>query len=262
MRGCVAGTVSLQLSIRWSFGTVSDTARELTDSPAEPAHPLLRGTAAVLSGLLTAICIGWALDIPSYLGVAFYTEQLLSLVLGLALATVYYTSRGAAMRIAERSLARRRAGDDRARCGRVGFVEYQRLLNDVPYYTPQVVGLSIILVPLVLEAVRRCTGWALLLIVVVFIGYSLLAHYAPMAIRGKPSDFFPLITYLAFDTNAMLGTPLRVGTVVVALFLWMGDLLIRSGGGEFFKDIARRAAGPQARRHRPRSASSARRCSA
>ena len=65
-------------------------------------------------------------------------------------------------------------------------VEYQRLLNDVPYYTPEVVGLSVILVPLVLEAMRRCTGWALLLIVLVFIGYGLVAQFAPMAIRGKP----------------------------------------------------------------------------
>jgi TRAP transporter 4TM/12TM fusion protein len=220
---------------------VSDeTARELTDSPAEPAHPLLRGAAAVLSGLLTAICIGWALDIPSYLGVAFYTEQLLSLVLGLALATVYYT-------VSWRGYAHRGTfpwldvvlGTIALAAGAWVSVEYQRLLNDVTYYTPEIVGLSIILVPLVLEAVRRCTGWALLLIVIVFIGYALLAQYAPMAIRGKPSAFFPLITYLAFDTNAMLGSPLRVGAEVVALFLWMGDMLIRAGGGEFFLDLAR-----------------------
>ena len=140
-------------------------------------------------------------------------------------------------------------------------VEYQRLLNDVTYYTPEIVGLSIILLPLVLEAVRRCTGWALLRIVIVFIVYALLAQYAPMVIRGKPSDFFPLMTYLALDTNAMLGTPLRVGAEVVVLFLFMGDMLIRAGGGEFFIDLARAclAAGAAAP---PRSASSVRRFSA
>jgi TRAP transporter 4TM/12TM fusion protein len=220
---------------------VSDeTAQELTDPPAEPPHTLLRGAAAVLSGLLTAICVGWALDIPSYLGVAFYTEQLLSLVLGLALATVYYTVswRGYAHRGTFPWLDVVLGTIALAACTWFS-AEYQRLLNDVTYYTPEVVGLSVILVPLVLEAMRRCTGWALLLIVVVFIGYALLAQYAPMAIRGKPSAFFPLITYLAFDTNAMLGSPLRVGAEVVALFLWMGDMLIRAGGGEFFLDLAR-----------------------
>ena len=47
------------------------------------------------------------------------------------------------------------------------------------------------------------------------------------------------MTYLAFDTNAMLGSPLKVGAEVVVLFLWMGDMLIRAGGGEFFLDLAR-----------------------
>ncbi len=213
---------------------------EHTGVSAEPLHPLLRGFAAVLSGLLTAICVGWALDIPSYLGVAFYTEQLLSLVLGLALATVYYTVswRGHPHRDGFPWFDAVLGTIALAACAWLSF-QYARLLNDVTYYTPEVIGLSIIIVPLVLEAMRRCTGWALLLIVVVFVGYALLAQYAPMAIRGKPSAFFPLMTYLAFDTNAMLGSPLRVGAEVVVLFLWMGDMLIRAGGGEFFLDLAR-----------------------
>ena len=159
MRGCSAGAVPLQPSIRWSSWN-----RERRDSPRtyrlhlpEPAHPLLRRAAAVLGGLLTATCVSWALDIPSYLGVAFYTEQLLSLVLGFALATVYYTVSwsGHAHRgtfpwldIALGTIAL-------AACAWFS-VEYQRLLNDVPYYTLEIVGLSVLLVPLVLEAMRRC----------------------------------------------------------------------------------------------------------
>ena len=217
-----------------------ETAREITESPAEPAHPLLRGAAAILGGLLTSICVGWALDIPSYLGVAFYTEQLLSLVLGFGLATVYFTVSwsGHAHRGTFPWLDFALGTIALAACAWFS-VEYQRLLNDVPYYTPEIVGLSVLLVPLVLEAMRRCTGWALLLIVLVFIGYGLIAQFAPMAIRGKATAFFPLITYLAFDTNAMLGSPLKVGAEVVVLFLWMGDMLIRAGGGEFFLDLAR-----------------------
>jgi TRAP transporter 4TM/12TM fusion protein len=224
-----------------TFGSVSDeTAEKLTDLPAEPVHPLLRGSAAVLGALLTAICVGWALDVPNYLGVAFYTEQLLSLVLGLALGIVYFTVswRGRPHRGTIPWLDVMLGTIALVACVWISF-QYQRLLNDVSYYTPEVVILSVILVPLVLEAMRRCTGWALLVIVLVFVCYALLAEYAPMAIRGKPTAFVPLITYLAFDTNAMFGSPLRVGVEVVALFLWMGDMLIRAGGGEFFLDFAR-----------------------
>jgi TRAP transporter 4TM/12TM fusion protein len=186
------------------------------------------------------ICIAWALNIPSRLGVAFYTEQLLVLTLGLAIGIIFFSlswhgkpHRG---RVPALDILLGIAG---VAVGCWISFHYQRLLDDVSYYTPEILTLSIVIVPLVLEALRRCTGWALLLIVFFFIGYGLVAHYAPMALRGKPADFIPLITYLAFDTNAMLGSPLKVGAEIVILFLWMGEALIRAGGGEFFIDLAR-----------------------
>ena len=71
----------------------------------------------------------------------------------------------------------------------------------------------------------------------------------PEAIRGKPQIPEALLVYLAFDPSALYGTPLVVGTTIVIMFIWLGDLLIASGGGEFFKDIAvammgRKRAGP------------------
>ena len=58
-----------------------------------------------------------------------------------------------------------------------------------------------------------------------------------------------MLVYLAFDPSALYGAPLVVGTTIVIMFIWLGDLLIASGGGEFFKDIAvammgRKRAGP------------------
>jgi TRAP transporter 4TM/12TM fusion protein len=41
----------------------------------------------------------------------------------------------------------------------------------------------------------------------------------------------------------MFGTPLVVGSTIVIMFLWLGEVLIRSGGGDFFKDIAMAAMG-------------------
>jgi len=194
---------------------------------------------AFFGAILTAACIAWSLDVPSYLGVAFYTQQLLAFTLGLGLAIVFFSVswRG------KPHQGRFPWLDVLIGLFALGIclwiaVEYQRLLDDVPYYTPEVIWLSVVIVPLVLEALRRCTGWALTSVVLVFIIYALIAHLAPIEIRGKPSDFFPLMTYLAFDTNAMLGSPLKIGVEVVILFLFMGDMLIRAGGGEFFIDLA------------------------
>jgi TRAP transporter 4TM/12TM fusion protein len=57
-------------------------------------------------------------------------------------------------------------------------------------------------------------------------------------LRGRPVNPGPLAVYLAFDPSAVFGSPLVVGSTIVLMFLWMGDALVRSGGGEFFKDIS------------------------
>jgi len=196
--------------------------------------------ASTLGAILTLICVGWALNVPSRLGVAFYTEQLLVLAVGLAVGVIFFSLSWRGKPHAGRlPLIDILFGIAAVFIGCWMSTQYQRLLDDVSYYTPEIVALSVLIVPLVLEALRRCTGMALLLIVIFFVCYGLVAHYAPMALRGKPADFIPLITYLAFDTNAMLGSPVKVGAEIVILFLLMGEALIRAGGGEFFIDLAR-----------------------
>jgi len=218
---------------------VTDISWEQAETLPEPANPLLKAGASVLGAALTLCCVAWALELPSYMGLAFYTEQFLCVVIGLALATTFLSiswrrkPQGGRLPVLDVALAAISLGV----CGWITF-SYPRLLNDVPYYTPEIVGLSVVLVPLVLEGLRRCTGWALLSVVLVFVAYALVAHLMPMAIRGKPAEPVPLITYLAFDTSAMFGSPMKVGATVVIVFLWMGEALIRAGGGEFFKDLA------------------------
>jgi TRAP transporter 4TM/12TM fusion protein len=196
--------------------------------------------AAWLGATLTVVCVAWALNVASYLGFAFYTEQVLVLTLGLAVGVVFlsFSWRGTP-HAGPVPWIDALLGTLAVAIGCWISFQYQRLLDDVPYYTPEIVALSVLIVPLVLEALRRCTGWALLLVVIAFMGYALIAHLAPLAVRGRPAELVPLLTYLAFDTNAMLGSPLKVGVEVVILFLWMGDALIRAGGGEFFIDLAK-----------------------
>ena len=207
---------------------------------ADPSNPALRVIIAVLAAVLTAACIAWSLDAPSRLGVAFFTQQLLALVLGLGLGIIYFS-------VSWRGKPHE-AGFPwfDVLLGIVGLgvslwicIEYERLLNDVSYYTPEVIWLSAVLIPLVLEALRRCTGWALMTVVLCFIAYALVAEFAPLVIRGKAATFPQVMSYLAFDTNALFGSPLKVGAEVVILFLFMGDILIRGGGGEFFIDLAK-----------------------
>ena len=73
--------------------------------------------------------------------------------------------------------------------------------------------------------------------------YAMVAHLMPADIRGKPQAIGPLVVYLSFDPSAVFGSPLLIGSTVVIMFIWMGETLMRSGGGEFFRDLALAAMG-------------------
>jgi TRAP transporter 4TM/12TM fusion protein len=219
---------------------------ESVRTPADPLHKLLVNVFGVA---LTLVCLGWVGQVPYYLGTAFYLEQFLAIVLGLALALAYNA-------LDWRGKPHGKFSPADCALGLIGLGTavwiakgWAYLLQDVSYRTPEILILSAIMLVLVLEGLRRCTGWGLLSVIAGFFVYATVAHLMPDALRGKPQNPEALLVYLAFDPSALYGTPLVVGSTIVIMFIWLGDLLIRSGGGEFFKDIAvaamgRKRAGP------------------
>ena len=47
----------------------------------------------MLGATITLLCLGWAVNVPYYFGTAFYQEQFLATVLGLALALAFNAAR-------------------------------------------------------------------------------------------------------------------------------------------------------------------------
>ena len=216
---------------------LDDKLAALLEPVAVPTDPVLRVVTQILSGLMTILCLAWVLSVPQYLGTAFYTEQLLALVLGLAISIAYYS-------VNFRGTRQRGFPHLDIVLGTLGLavgiwvsIHYPRLLLDVAFRTPEVLIISGIMILLVLEALRRCTGWALLGVVLFFLAYAMVAHLAPIELRGRPVNPGPLAVYLAFDPSAVFGTPLAIGTTIVMMYLWMGEVLFKGGGGEFFNDI-------------------------
>ena len=214
-----------------------------------PTDPIHKRLVAVIGAVVTLLCLGWALNIPYYFGTAFYQEQFLAAVLGLALALAFNA-------VDRHGKPHTKFSPIDLLLGALGLgaalwtaAGWDYLLQDVSYRTPEVLVLSAIILGLVLEGLRRCTGWGLLSVVIGFFVYATVAHLMPESLRGKPQDPEALLVYLAFDPSALYGSPLVVGATIVIMFIWLGDLLIASGGGEFFKDIAmalmgRKRAGP------------------
>jgi len=200
---------------------------------------------AVVTGVLTAICLLWVLDLPRYLGRAFYREQFLAPVLGLAIAAMFLSV----------PAGKRRGGQPpwydwvlaALGLGTMLWItaQYPRLLIDLAFRTPEVVALGAIILVLVMEGLRRTTGYALFVVVAIFLAYAMIGHFVPGQFRARPVDFDWMLVYLSFDPSALFGTPLTVGATVVVIFIWMGQLLFKAGGGQFFTDIAMALMGRQ-----------------
>lgn len=117
-------------------------------------------------------------------------------------------------------------------------IEYQRFLMDFAYLTLEMQILGAIAIALTLEAIRRATGWILLSLIGVFVLYALFGDAVPAPLTGTNVTVEELAIYLAFDPNALLGTPLSVVATIVIVFILFGKVLVKTGCGEFFIDLA------------------------
>ena len=194
-----------------------------------------------LAGILTLVAVGQAASLPSRLGYAFYTEQFLALVLGLSLGIIFL--------VTGRS---EQSETDDGRSGPLDWglsvlglvlglyvmVAYPRLLSSAISMPVDALIVGALLFLLVLEGLRRAVGWTLVIVVLVIVGYGLIGHLVPGALQTRAVAPERLAIYLAFDPNGLLGLTLNVAATVVVAFVFFGQLLLRSGGADFFNDIA------------------------
>ncbi len=208
------------------------------EGPA-PADPALRYVRPVLAALLTSGSLAWSADLYRDVGLVLFPEQFLSGMLGIALALVFlhYPAR----RGSERT--RVPAGDLVAAALGLGAGAYVAVV--FPELSERLDGdpldgliVSVIFVVLCIEGLRRSVGNSLTVVVAVCIVYSLVGHLMPGALETRQIEFRSFLTYLALDTSALLGLAMVVGTTVVITFVFFGQLLMRSGGSQFFSDIS------------------------
>jgi len=188
--------------------------------------------------LMTVACILWNLDLPTRLGVAILNEQYLALVLGLAVCILFLTvswKRERGRRVGALDICLALLG-----LGTLVYTAfaYVGLLNEIAFRPPIITFIGAVVTVLVLEGVRRNSGWALFIIVAVFVVYALMAHLVPGPLIGRNLTLEQLVQYIGFDPSAVFGTPLKVGATVVILFVFFGTLLFIAGGGEFFTDLS------------------------
>ena len=95
-----------------------------------------------------------------------------------------------------------------------------------------------ILIALVFEATRRAVGWAMVIITGFFMFHALYAHYFVGFFYGPPVRWGKFVDTLFMASDGIFGIPLYVCSTYIILFIIFGAVLIRSGAGKFFIDLA------------------------
>lgn len=95
-----------------------------------------------------------------------------------------------------------------------------------------------LLILLVLEAVRRTSGWVLPAVVAVFLAYAFAGPLLPPPWTHRGYELDRLVGHMAMTMEGIFGAPIDVCATLIVLFTVYGAILQSSGAGKFFIDFA------------------------
>ena len=194
-----------------------------------------------LAVVLTCSVIALSADLFRMAGVSLYTEQFLAGLLALALPLVFlhvpagggrggrsgavpwYDACAAAVSFATASYIA------------VRYPALSDLASRRPWDGSLAAGAML---ALFLEGLRRTSGMPLVITTAAFFVLALVGGALPgeLAARSIPPE--RLVYYLAWDSSASLGLPLKIVATVVVIYNLFGQALFKSGGSTFFTDIS------------------------
>lgn len=188
--------------------------------------------------ILSLLGLTWGVNAPGLVGVTFFSEQYLSIFLGLSTALVFLLAK-----------SRENASDIvpwydvGCALGAIGFGGYCAIVFPTIAYSLSVVTWDKVLfgalaITLILEATRRLFGWTLVLLAVVLCLYARFGYVLPGLLYTRGVSWERLATYVFLDSNGIFGIALTVTATVVASFIFFGRALQAVGGGAFFTDIS------------------------
>ena len=91
---------------------------------------------------------------------------------------------------------------------------------------------------LILEGLRRTSGWPMTVIVGAMSLYPIVAGVFPNPLKGSPQAFDDTLAYHLASAESAFGIPMRAFAEIVVGFIIFGVALNYTGGGRFFNDLA------------------------
>ncbi len=117
---------------------------------------------------------------------------------------------------------------------------YDRILDYATkgFLDIQGVCLAVILSIALLEAVRRTTGWAIPILILLVLCVSMFQQYLPGILYGQAYPIRRLFYSTFVGTSGIFGLPLGVASTILIVFMIFGALLQLAGAGKWFMELA------------------------
>jgi TRAP transporter 4TM/12TM fusion protein len=181
----------------------------------------------------------FVLDIPFYLGQAILREQYFGLFLAMVLSNLFLlfppTKKAARDRVPWYDVILTLLSFV---VGLYVAIFYPKVLFELGVVSVDKVILGTIAIFLILEGLRRVSGWVLVILGLLFILYARFTWLFPGILNAPGISWDRLSLYLFLDPSALLGLPMAVTAVVLMPFILFGNLLFGIGGGSLLTDIS------------------------
>src|SRR5690606_10683082 len=173
--------------------------------------------ADILSAAVPILAIIWVMAIPQRLGMLVYPQQVAALMLGSALAVVFFTGVGQAR--PARAMLDLCLGLLSAGLGVYIYIRFPVLSEGAFLHPTESLIIGILVTLLVMEGMRRVIGWALIIIFAVMLLYALFGDFVPGALTGRPQPLADVLRFLGTDSTATWGQALQIAAFVVIVFV-------------------------------------------
>lgn len=201
--------------------------------------PYVKKAGRIIGSLLVTLALAEALDLYRKVGLVLIKEQLLAVILGLALATVFIVR--PFKRDAVRSyvpwydMVAAVLAFGACLYVAVFYIDVMDTLFDKPLSS---VAVGAIIIASVAECLRRTAGPLLFGFVLFFLAFGLVGQLIPGHFQGRDVAIDRLLIYVGIDSNGLIGLPISVVVSIVIAFIFFGNLLNASGGANFFTEIS------------------------
>ncbi|MDP2643800.1 MAG: TRAP transporter fused permease subunit [Desulfobacterales bacterium] len=104
--------------------------------------------------------------------------------------------------------------------------------------TPYEIVLGLLTIVTLIECARRCTGWAIPVLSLLFLFYAKFAYLIPGPLGAIKISWGRLIVDVYISDAGIYGNLTQLTATVIIIFIIFGSFFIISGGGQFFLDLA------------------------